>query len=289
MRRLRQLLAADRPAPVIVLEGPAGSGKSALAARVAHDIAAHYPDGQFYLDLDHEVTEQVLAMATSALAERRVLAVLDNASSAGLIERMCPPSGRGAALVTSAAPLGLRRSVRSVYVGPLSVEQSVALLEDIVDPERLRAEPEAVRQLLELCDRLPLALHIVALRLASRPAWSIEALTVMLADERRCLDELNSAGLDMRASLAASYEALVALPDVRARHAVGALHVLTRSTSSDVDVRAAEALLGPDAERMMESLVDSRLVEGPAPGLYRVPRLVRLFVAEKTGEMVRRC
>ncbi|WP_330316692.1 SAV_2336 N-terminal domain-related protein [Streptomyces platensis] len=102
---------SDAP-PCRFLHGPAGAGKTALALRVAHEVADHFPDGQLFLDLrgsaaeaEDRVTatgalEALLralgvpadrippwrdgraALYRSLLAERRVLVVLDDAADA---------------------------------------------------------------------------------------------------------------------------------------------------------------------------------------------------------------
>ncbi|MGW8975594.1 SAV_2336 N-terminal domain-related protein [Streptomyces platensis] len=99
---------SDAP-PCHFLHGPAGAGKTALALRVAHEVADHFPDGQLFLDLRGSATEAEdrvtatgaleallralgvpaghippwregrAALYRSLLAERRVLVVLDDA------------------------------------------------------------------------------------------------------------------------------------------------------------------------------------------------------------------
>lgn len=56
-------LTGDARSPLVVT-GPPGAGKSALAAKVASNVIDAYPDGQLYIDLE---TEDMLSAARSAL------------------------------------------------------------------------------------------------------------------------------------------------------------------------------------------------------------------------------
>jgi DNA-binding SARP family transcriptional activator len=120
-RIMDRLLARPAP-PVVVLCGPAGIGKTALAVQAGHLTRAHFPDGQLFADLStrpgtHVVLSRFLiAMGVdspstldelavsyrSALADRRILVVLDGVTDA---EQVRPLLGGAAVVITSRRPL----------------------------------------------------------------------------------------------------------------------------------------------------------------------------------------
>jgi DNA-binding SARP family transcriptional activator/tetratricopeptide (TPR) repeat protein/DNA-binding XRE family transcriptional regulator len=180
-------------APIVVLSGTAGVGKTTLAVHLAHRIRDAYPDGQLYLDLrgfspggaldPHDALhtlllgvgaaptlipadrEARLGLYRSLLSGRRVLVVLDNAGSAEQVRPLLPPSPAAAALVTSRSPL----SGLVVTHGSQPIE--LALLDDRAAREiliarlgrpRVEAEPDAARAIIARCAGLPLALAVVS-------------------------------------------------------------------------------------------------------------------------------
>ena len=128
------------------LTGTAGVGKTAVAVHVAHALAGDFADGQLYIELrgfdaspalsPHDVLGRFLAalgilpdrvpeglderaaLYRSALAERRVLVVLDNARDSGQVRRPISPSCRVWAFVRGAMT---SRRTSSTWPGAASV------------------------------------------------------------------------------------------------------------------------------------------------------------------------
>jgi DNA-binding SARP family transcriptional activator/tetratricopeptide (TPR) repeat protein len=302
--------APDRPPAIVAIDGLPGVGKSALATRVAHRLAAHFPDGQLYVDL-HGATgfaplrpsdvlgrflrsfgiegrhlptepEERAGLLRSLLAQRRVLAVLDNAASAEQVRLLLPAGPGCAALITSRRNMADLDGVTHLHLDLLGIDDATALLGRLVGPHRVVMEHRAAAQVAQLCGRLPLALRIAGARLAARPAWSVGTLAERLRDEHRRLDELELDGLALRASLQVAYR------ELRDRGADGdegarAFRLLSLLDGTDVGIKIAAAVLDRPirtAEATLERLVDMNLLECAAPRRYRYHDLVRLFARE---------
>ncbi|MFB4313093.1 BTAD domain-containing putative transcriptional regulator [Actinomadura sp. 21ATH] len=298
------LLATPRRAVAITaLSGPGGVGKTALALHVAHQVRDGFPDGQLYIDLrgaggdpadPHPVLGAFLealgverdaipaglperaALYRTRLAGRRVLVLLDDARDARQVRPLLPGSPSCAVLITSRSKLG-GLGARPVDLDVMEPAEARALAARIVGAERLDAEPAATAELLAACGRLPLAVRIVAARLAARPSWTVAALAARLADRSRRLGELRVADLAVEAAFRLGYEQL----DPARRRA---FRLLALAEGPTVSAGAAAALLGLpllDAEELCESLVDASLLRSPTAGRYRYHDLLKLYARQR--------
>ncbi|WP_211762982.1 tetratricopeptide repeat protein [Kutzneria sp. CA-103260] len=283
--------------------GPGGAGKTALVASWCRRMAECFPDGQLYADLggfspDGSVApEQVMggfvralgvapervpvglaeqaALFRSLTAGRRVLVMADNAVSAAQVWPLVPASAESMVVVTSRWRLGgvLAEGGCLVEVSALSREHSVALLEQTVDRERVRAEPDQIEALAELCGGLPIALRVAGARLVSRPRWTVSRVVAELADERRRVERLSIGGeVSVAATLDVSYHAL-------SEPAARLYRLVSWHPGPDfgVDVAAAAIQVSVmDSDPILGELVDASLVEEPREDRYRLHDLIRL-------------
>lgn len=194
---------SDRPRPVLLC-GPVGTDAGALALHWAHSVLDAFPDGQLYVDLREadgaprraiDVQRRLLralvpdpsahrprdtvegaARLRSALAGRRVLVLIDHASSAGQVRPLLPGAGCAVLVVsrTRLTDLLAFEGFSAVSIGPLADGDAVRVLADLLgrgpDPA-----PE-LEHLAGVCDRLPLVLRMAAAWLRANPEQTVPEL-----------------------------------------------------------------------------------------------------------------
>ncbi|MFI6876100.1 BTAD domain-containing putative transcriptional regulator [Streptomyces sp. NPDC050400] len=280
--------------------GIGGVGKTTLAVHVAHAARPSFPDGQLYVDLQGagaraaepetvlgsflralghpdsavpDSLEERAALFRATLDGRRILVLLDNAEDAAQVRPLLPGTEGCAALVTSRTRMVDLAGAHLVDLDVMSPSEALVLFTRIVGEERVVPEREAALDVVAACGFLPLAIRIAASRLSARRTWTVSVLAAKLVDERRRLDELQAGDLAVKATYELGYGAL---EPAQAR----AFRLLGLADGPDISLAAAAALLDLPAEAtedLLESLVDTSLLESAAPGRYRYHDLVRLY------------
>ncbi|MGA5102585.1 AfsR/SARP family transcriptional regulator [Streptomyces cellulosae] len=291
----------DDAVSVVAVDGPAGVGKTALVVRAAHRIRDRYPDGCLFVDLHahsrergRPAPERVLRRLLRSLgadgsevpddlddlmtawravtSPLRLLLVLDDAAGTRQIRPLLPAGPGSRVIVTGRQRLAGLDADRRVTLETLGPGEAASLLRHIVGRERTDQEPEATRELVRLCAGLPLALRIAGTRLQTRPAWSLAYLVERMTDDEGRLGELSAGDRSVEAAFRLSYDQL---PPEQRR----GFRTLGLAPTVEFDVRTPAAMLGRparDAERILESLVDTSLLQQPRPGRYRLHDLVRV-------------
>ncbi|MEU0506277.1 tetratricopeptide repeat protein [Nocardia sp. NPDC005998] len=299
---LQQILDAAGPTRVVsihTIDGMPGVGKTALAIRAAHVLAERFPDGRYFVELHAHTPGQAPADPANVLAtlltdlgidprnlpdtvtgrsnlwrdwlaDKKVLLVLDDAATADQIEPLLPAGDGCFTLVTS------RRRL-------VALDDAMPLALDILDPGAAidlfitlaRRDPDdndraAAAQIVQLCGYLPLAIVLLAGRLAHHRVWTIAALAAEFAATGDRLTELDTGERAVRAAFTMSYRDL---PSQRAR----VFRCLGLCPGPDIDVHAAAALAGisvREARAELEELYNDHLIEETTLGRYRLHDLL---------------
>ncbi|WP_248966039.1 AfsR/SARP family transcriptional regulator [Sphaerisporangium perillae] len=294
---------------VCVISGKGGVGKSALAVKVAHQVIEAYPDGQLYADLRGgsgspvppadvlgrflralgvpptavpDTPDEIVDAYRSILTGRRVLILLDDAGSEQQVRPLVPGSPTCAVVITTRRRLAGLAGANHTNLDVLEPDTALELLARVVGGERVDAQRDAAQRIALLCGNLPLALRTAGARLVARPHWSLHTLATRLDDERRRLDELTAGDVEVRASVALSYEGL----DEQAKKAFRALGLLGVPDFASWVVAALLGVSEPVGEEVLERLIDAQLVDFASVDAaqqerYRVHDLLRVYGAER--------
>ncbi|HEV7898813.1 MAG TPA: BTAD domain-containing putative transcriptional regulator [Planosporangium sp.] len=318
LARLDGLLAGESAAspaapPAVVISavsGTAGVGKTALAVRWAHQVAASFPDGQLYVNLRgfdpgaamldpadalrdfltafgtpaERIPARLAAQAAlyrSLLAGKRVLVVLDNARDVEQVRPLLPGSPGCFVVVTSRnqlTPLLAIEGARPLTLDVLPAEEARDLIIQRLGAGRAAADPAAVDEIVARCARLPLALAIACARAAAYPEFPLAKLAGELRDVAGPLDAFGGEdrGTDLRAVFSWSYQRLGAA-------AARLFRLLSLHPGPEIAACAAASLAGLPVARvspLLAALTDAHLLTEKTMGRFSFHDLLRAYAGE---------
>ncbi|MEU6104295.1 tetratricopeptide repeat protein [Streptomyces flaveolus] len=282
---------SGRKAPrarVLLIAGRPGSGRTALAEELAAQVAHRYPDGvlrarlsepdgrrvpvgrlarDLLTELDRPTPpgaceDDLTAALREALADRRVLLLLDDAADAEQVDALLPDTPDCLAVAVSEGPLTGIADVRPCTLGGLDTKSAVELLSRFTGSVRITVDPRAAEQLAEICQAQPAALILAGGWLAARPKAAVADLAKQVHAE-------DDQGTPLSRVFRLAY---ASLPGSAAR----ILRLLSLAPAGLVDPHTASALAGcsvGDARSVLDEFVALGLLHpvGSALPQYEVP------------------
>nr|WP_267887139.1 tetratricopeptide repeat protein [Streptomyces specialis] len=301
----------------VLLCGPPGVGKTALAIQWAHQVRDFFTDGHLYADLRGFDLMQPISIAEvfdsflralgvppkempgnlnsqeslfrSLAAGRKLLIILDNATSAESI-RPFLSNASGTLLITSRnrlSGLSARDGVRLMQVDILPHADSLTLLANAVGRDAVRAELAVADKLVSVCGHLPISLRIVAEQIASRPQLSLRRHLEALSEEGSLLENL-TLGDDDRTNITAIFSWSYRKLDYPTSRL---FRLLAAAPGWAFKAPAIAALCGTEirtVRKMLQTLVHSHLMQEMAGEFFGFHDLLRSYgcsLAESSGHM----
>ncbi|MFE7755801.1 BTAD domain-containing putative transcriptional regulator [Streptomyces sp. NPDC057418] len=298
---------------VLIVSGPAGSGKSALAVRAAHLLADGFPDGRVHVRVRREdgvarTRADVLGELgrlcgvrvppdgteaeeawQSWLSQHRALVVLDDVPDEASVRGLLPRSGRCSVILTARGQLAGLAPAHRVGLTALASGEALELLGRLIGTGRVRTDPASALRIVRACGALPLAVAVSGMRLAVLRHLPLAEYADRLDDPSAALDELVAGDVSVRSRIASGWQDLTE----GNRGALARLAGLAQDGGFTLDSAMDVLECGERvAIRTVESLIDSGAVTSPAgevtahAALYEVPRLLCLYARERTGPVL---
>ncbi|WP_433496846.1 BTAD domain-containing putative transcriptional regulator [Sphaerimonospora sp. CA-214678] len=300
----------DDPAPVTVITGELGIGKTALAVHVAHMLAPDFTDGALMVTLGRgdgprrieDVLRELMEAAglnvagvrdrdvlaslwRSWLANRKVLLILDDAPDEASARALLPGTTASKALATSRSRLSGLESVVRITLGELSANEGVAFLGRLIGDERVRGDLPAVSEIFARYGLSPLVLRLLGARIAGLPHLPLRRLADRLARAERVLDEFAAGDMLLRERFEGCYNR----PSWPLRPAFLTLGGLAGPPFGHDELVEALHGVGRPAERVIESLIEANVLTVPDEEVtahsmcYTMSPLAHRFAAELHG------
>jgi tetratricopeptide (TPR) repeat protein/transcriptional regulator with XRE-family HTH domain len=280
--------------------GMAGVGKTTFAVHAAHQLAAGFPDGQFFLPLHAHTPGQRPVDAADGLASllltaglpasrippgvdaraacwrdqvagKKILLLLDDAAGHEQVRPLLPGTPGSLVLITSRRRLAALEDAAVLSLDTLPPSEAAALLARLSGRPDLGSGDDPAALITRLCGYLPLAIGMLGRQLAHHPAWTADGLAGELAAARDRLELMAAENLSVAAAFNLSYRDLA---DGQRR----LFRRLGLHPGPDIDAHAAAALddTSPgQARRRLEDLYDQHLITQPVPGCYQFHDLIR--------------
>ncbi|MFG3657090.1 NB-ARC domain-containing protein [Streptomyces sp. NPDC047706] len=296
-----------------VLWGLAGAGKTTLALAWSGSRLENYPDGQFFVDMQaysnaprvepRDALRTFLAALgvsrsdlhddtgwgnafLSATAGKRCLVIIDNVSTYDDVRELVPGVG-SSLIVTSrrAVPeLIIRHQAQVLKLPLLSIEEGIELLAERVGFVRVGKDNHSATRIVELLEGHPLALAIVAAKLAVHTTWDLQDALAGIQSGDTPLRFLDDADLGIEVGRVVSWS--VEDLDPETKYVLYAASMLPNTELSSAVLRLVLDQDESRCDRTLRALSLASLIDEISRGHYRMHDIIRAYLSETRTQVL---
>ncbi|MCX7996424.1 MAG: NB-ARC domain-containing protein [Patescibacteria group bacterium] len=279
---------------IVVLQGIAASGKTALAIRLAHLLRDEFPDGVLWLRCEQASMlsilhglmqglggvfppdielDRAIELYRSEIGDRRTLIVFDGVTVETDIAALLPNSSRSAVIITAREPHPALPGLATIPVGMLADREARELMETIAGRDYMRTYRDDLERIITLVGNAPLPLAIIANQLASR-LIGVRTVITELSESKDWLQDMAYGSTTLAASLSLSFSRL----STGEKRVLEICSFFDGIFHADAIAHAGNAL---PVSRLLNRLVRLSLLERVDDSRFQLHRVVRTFLQRK--------
>ena len=278
---------------IILISGPAGVGKTALAIHLGYLLQEKFSDGVLWYRLDTpDIMDILLSIAfafgkdignikdketrasivRATLSTKNVLLILDNVESKDDINLLLSNNKNSAVIITSRNKnLSINTACKTIFLGLFTQEETISLFKKIIGNTYVVKNKLYILKLADIVGYLPLALHIFAKEL-KKGLFDVKELQELIS-----LRDLSYGDKNLYLAIDFSYESL----DRETKKVFTSLAVFNGKDFSLDAVSYINDLPISQARRFLMTLEEVSLIEQSDKVRYRIHPMIKKFLRKK--------
>jgi hypothetical protein len=283
---------------VILLHGPAGVGKTALAIKLGHLLKNKFKDGVLWYKVEEDNAMDILlsiakffgedlsnisdakvrgSVVRSLLSEKNVLLFLDSAELYDNIDLLIPNSQVCTTIITSQkSQLKIPIQYTNIKVTTFTNEEVLILFKDVLKEKYSKNGKNKFLKIAKKVGNLPLAVHILARELL-HGNLQITQMSTLLNHESSLFQDLFYEDKNLNAAISISYKKL----DSITKATLVSASIFQGKDFSLDSIAYINGLPKHSALRILHKLVDLSLIEISTKNRFRIHPAIKDFARNK--------
>ncbi len=288
---LKELTAKDLTGKVILIHGPAGVGKTALAIKLGHILKEKYKDGVLWYKIEEDNIADILLSIAKTLGEdissigdlqvrgtvvrsllsgKNILLFLDSAELSDKVNLLIPNSKFCTTIITSQKNnLKIPINYLDIELSAFTNDEALTLFKDVLKEKYSKINKSSLLKIAKKVGNLPLALHLLARELLNRKALS--------GQKDSLVEDLYQGDNNLNSAISLSYEKL----NSQTKSVLVSASIFKGKDFSLDSIAYINGLSKSSTQRTLENLISLSLIEHSTKNRFRIHPAIKDFVRNK--------
>lgn len=298
---LKKIKSEIKSGGILLLHGPPGVGKTALAIKLGHLLRKDYPDGVLWYKVDSTNVMDILlsiarlfgedisiikdvevraSIVRTLLSDKKLLLIFDNVTNEHAHKLLIPNSPTSSIIFTSQEnSLTISNKYISIGVTTFNDEETKALFQSIFDKKYVNKYVKQINELSEKLGYLPLALQMAA-HYIKQSNQTIESYIQQLSSEPIDLKQMKYEDKNLFRAININFYTL----DLQTKSFFITLGIFEGKDFSVEAVAFVNKLSESRSKHLLQNLLDISMLEESDNNRYRLHPLIKIFARKQFND-----